>query len=260
MPLADLDFDEVAVEQATAEGLRPDVLLLRRGLPALGIEVLVTHPVDAAKAGKATFPWVELDAGKVLASPRSWKPSQSAHPWTAQCQVCSCIGAAEAAGLSEVTGPADYVSQLAASGFHRRVQAWLQSGHRRLKPSVCWRCPACRKRNVRPLCRNRVHGATLASSLAPTIHPQVILQVEAGQFVFIIFGFPANPRRPWSIINLTDRGRPILRVTPDLKRPHQLSLNGTNRPFAFLCLRCGSDCLGLFPPPLPCYWKAQMEP
>jgi hypothetical protein len=247
--LADLAFDDVAVEHSTPDGLRPDVLLLQQGRPILGIEILVCHAVDAAKAAKTSFPWLELDARRVLASPRRWKPSQYVHTWTTQCQVCACIGMSDQADLSEVTDPGDYVAQIAAGGFHGQLQNWLQSTQKRLKPAVCWRCPGCRKPNVRPLCRDRIQGLALASSLGASLHPQVILQVKDGSPIFISFAFPKNPHRPWAVVPLAS-GEAALRATPSLKQPHRLALNGTNRPLAFICRRCGSDCLGACPSPM----------
>ena len=252
LSLADVAFDEVAVEQATPDGLRPDVLLLQQGEPVLGIEVLVSHAVDAAKATKATCPWVELEARRVLSSPRTWRPTQADHPWTGRCRVCDCIARTDPAALSEVTDPGDYVAQIAAGGFHGQLQDWLQAPGR-LKPAVCWRCPGCRKRNVRLLCRDRIDGLARASSLASPIHPQVILQLKGGSFISISFGFPKNPHRPWAIVPLAAPGGAALRATPGLKQPHRLALNGTNRPLAFICRRCGTDCLGMFPSPMnPC--------
>jgi hypothetical protein len=103
------------------------------------------------------------------------------------------------------------------------------------------------------MCRDRIQGLALASSLDSPIHPQVILQVKGGAPIFISFGFPKNPRRPWAIVPLAGTGEASLRVTPNLKKPHRLALNGTNRPLAFICRQCGADCLGMFPPPLtPC--------
>jgi hypothetical protein len=255
LSLADLSFDEVAVERTTSEGLRPDVLLLLGGQPALGIEVRVHHAVDAAKAARTPYPWVEVDAQRVLAAPRAWKPEQHHHPWTGQCQVCACVGTLTPAALSEVTDAGDYVAQLAAAAFHAQILAWLQPGRRRLKPAVVWRCPACRKRNVRALSRDRVRGAGMASSLLSPVQPQVIIELVEDAPVAISFGFPRNPYRPWAVVPIDDCAPPTLRATPDLKQSHRLALNGTNRPLAFPCRACGADCIGAFPSPL-----APLEP
>jgi len=62
-PLADLG-DAAAAEGAVG-ALRADVLLTRRGEPALALEVLVTHAVDAAKQAALTaaaVPMIEIDA------------------------------------------------------------------------------------------------------------------------------------------------------------------------------------------------------
>lgn len=62
-PLAALG-DAAAAEGAVGT-MRADVLVTRRGRPALALEVLVTHAVDAAKAGAleaVAVPMVEIDA------------------------------------------------------------------------------------------------------------------------------------------------------------------------------------------------------
>ena len=248
--LEHLAFDDVAVERETPEGLRPDLLLLRQGEPVLGIEVRVTHAVDAVKAAKTTYPWVEVEANRFLASPRSWRPCQGDHPWTGSCRVCACVGTLDPSAFSEITGPGDFVAQVSAASFHGRVADWLQTGRKRLAPAVGWRCPWCWARNRRSLCRERVRAVAMASSLNPPIHAQVILHLADGPPVFVSFGFPRNPRRPSAVVPLGFTAEPSLRVTPDLKRPHRLDLNGTNRPLAFVCGQCGGDCIGVFPSPL----------
>ena len=196
---------------------------------------------------------MELDAHRVLSSPRAWKPTQQRHPWTGTCQLCAALAGIQPTELSEITGPGDYVAQLAAASFHAQLQRWLETPRGRLKPAACWRCPGCRKNNVRPLARSRITGAGLASSLGSPIHPQVILQVEEGPPVAISFGFPKDPRRPWAMLPLAMAGPPTLRVTPTLHQSHRLRLNGTNRHLAFICARCGADGLGLWPCPMtPC--------
>lgn len=244
--LADLAFDEVALERATPEGLRPDILLLHQGAVALAIEVRVTHAVDAAKAARTPYPWIELDALRVLAAPRSWRPCQQGHPWTSRCRVCICVEALAPAEFSEVTDPGDYAAQIAAAAFRASLQRGLEFGLGRLKPAVAWRCPGCKKANRRPLRLDHIHGADLASSLDAPAHPQVILQFPQDPPLAVSFAFPRNPSRPWAVLPLP-AGPPTLRVTPDLKRPHRLTLNGCNRPLAFVCSKCGTDCIGAFP-------------
>jgi len=247
--LGDLTFDEVAVERATPDGLRPDLLLLDRGRPVLGIEILVSHAVDPAKAARTACPWVELEARRVLAAPRAWRPCQGRHDFTGQCPLCAAAEALGPGGLSEVTGPGDLAAQLAAAAFLARVQAWLQPGAGRLKPAVCWRCPACRRRRSRRLRRDRILGAALASSLGGAAHPQVVLEVAGGPPIRVCFAFPVNPRHPWGTVPLPDPRLPSLCATPELKRPHRLALNATNRPLAFVCPACGTDCAGQLPSP-----------
>ena len=247
--LGDLAFDEVALERTTPEGLRPDLLLLEQGRPVLGIEILVSHAVDAVKAARTAHPWVELEARRVLAAPRAWTPCQGRHDLTGQCPLCAALDALGPGGLSEVTGPGDLAAQVAAAAFQARVMAWLQPVPGRLRPAVCWGCPRCRRRRARRLDRAQVLGVALASSLGGPAHPLVLLQVADGPPIQIAFAFPANPLRPWATARLPATGPPSLRATPDLKRPHRLALNATNRPRAFICPGCGADCLGTLPSP-----------
>lgn len=255
LPLADLAFDQVLVEAANPDGLKPDILLLGEGGPVLGIEVLVTHPVDAAKAARTSHPWVEVDAMQVLKSPHAWKPSQAHHPWTGSCPACAWAARITGMGIQDWSDPADLVSQLAAAFFEERIQAWLESAAKRIKPSVEWRCPWCRTRNRRFLRRDRLKGAAQASSLMPPCDPEVMLEPAEGPPIAIAFGFPRDAARPWQILPLVDAPRPSLRATPDPKHPHRLTLNGTNRPAGFLCVSCGRDCLGSQPSPwIPVPW------
>jgi hypothetical protein len=246
LPLWQLEFDQVAVERTTPDGLRPDVLLLHRG-PVLGIEVLVTHAVDEPKAVRTTHPWVELEARQILASPRRWKPCQVRHPWSGICRVCQSV---RGAALSEPADAGDLLAQLAASCFAAHVQEWLRPGARVPDPAVHWRCPWCRKRNQRHLRRDRIQWAAPASALGPPIHPQVIILDSAGTPVTVAFTPPANPFRPLAIAPLPEPGPPAIRATPGLDRPHRLVLNATNAPMAFICRKCGRDCLGRLPSPL----------
>ena len=180
MPLAELDFDQVVVEEATADGLRPDVLLLNQGAPVLGIEVLVTHAVDASKATKTSHPWVEVDGMQVLRSPGSWKPSQASHPWTGSGRACAWADRVIGTRIQLWDDTADYVSKLAAAFFEESLQAWLQSSSKQIKPALLWRCPWCRIRNRRHLRRDLLKGAAQASSLVPPCEPEVVLESAQG--------------------------------------------------------------------------------
>jgi hypothetical protein len=252
-PLGELEFDQVEVEGATAEGLRPDVLLLLKGVPALGIEVRVTHAVDESKAARSSHPWLEVDAMQVIGAPRAWKPCQQSHPWTGLCRACQWAEEVKSVTFSEADDPMEGVAELSAALFERHVNRWLASGTNRTRPGLVWRCPWCRKSNLRRLDRERVSGAARSSFLGPPIVPEVLLEVGRDAPVSIRFGFPRNPRRPWVILPLPEQGRPVFRVTPDPKRPSRLVLNGTNRPMAFICTRCQRDCLGSLPSPwIPC--------
>ncbi len=255
LPLADLDFDQVMVEEATPDGLKPDVLLLKQGTPVLGIEVLVTHAVDAAKAAITAHPWIEVDGMQILNSPGTWKPSQASHPWTRSCHGCAWADRILGSRIHEWQDHADLVAQLAATFFEEFIQAWLQSSSKRSKPALCWRCPWCRNKNRRLLHRDLLKSAAQASSLVPPCEPEVILEPNEGPLIAVAFGLPQAPARPWRILPLPDAPTPRLRVTPNPKHPQRLALNGTNRPGGFSCQRCGRDCLGSLPLPwVPAPW------
>ena len=256
--LADLEFDEVALEQTTPDGLKPDVLLLHQGQPALGIEVLVTHAVDPIKSARSTHPWVELEARQVIRAPRRWQPRQSRHPWMGVCRTCQWADHILACPPPDDCDPGEYAAQLSASFFAASIHDRLQSGAGRQKPAVTWRCPWCRKRNARPILWQRLASAALASSLIPPCEPEVVLGTRGGPSISVRFGFPRNLARPWQVIPLEAPPGPALRATPQLKQPHRLILNGTNRPLAFLCQACGRDCVGALPfPGTPIsFWSA----
>jgi hypothetical protein len=247
--VCDLEFDEVAEERATPGGLRPDVLLLRQGSPVLGIEVLVTHAVDAAKAARTSHPWVELDALQVLAAPGAWRPGRMEHPWTGLCADCRWWDQLPLLDPSEPTDPGEIAAELAAAAFEARLLQWLRPRASRARPRIAWRCPWCRKANRRLLARERVLGAVRSTSLGPPILPEVIVQMAVGPPVSITFGFPQTRLRAGTILPLPHIPRPALRVTPDPRRPLRLDLNATNRPMAFICRHCGRDCLGVLPCP-----------
>ncbi len=258
--LADLDFDQVRVEEATPDDLRPDVLLLKQGRPILGIEVLVTHAVDSTKAARTSHPWVEVDAMQVLRNPGAWSPRQACHPWTRTCRVCAWANRIMDSRIPVWLDAADLVSQLAAAFFEDAITAWLASPSRRIKPALRWQCSWCRCPNQRGLRRDLLRSAAQASSLLPPCEPEVILEPVQGHVASIAFGFPRESNHPWRILPLRDAPGPRLRVTPDPKHPHRLTLNGTNRPGGFLCNRCGRDCLGSLPSPLvPVSWWEERE-
>jgi hypothetical protein len=63
-------------ELAVNAGRVLDVALMAGAEVAAGLEVLVTHAVDAEKAADLTIPWVELSADAVIADPLVWRPLQ----------------------------------------------------------------------------------------------------------------------------------------------------------------------------------------
>ena len=250
LSFAELQFDEVSVERSTTDGLKPDVLLLNKNVPILGIEVLVTHAVDEFKAEKFTHPWIELKAVQVLQSPRSWKPIQMRHPWANLCQACLWSKKIMTFEFFENNDPADYVAQLSASILESCLREWLQFPSKRIKPAVHWRCPWCRKPNRRDIRREQIMDVSVSSSLLPPCEPEVTVATKDGKVFSVVFGFPKNPNCPWLIVPLPEGLQPIVRATPTPKQPHRIILNGTNRPLAFLCKNCCRDCLGTLSSPL----------
>jgi hypothetical protein len=246
--LADLAYDEVAVERATAGGLRPDVLLLHRGEPVLGIEVRVTHAVDDRKAARTTHPWVELEAGRILASPRVWRPGRMAHPWTGRCRSCQWMKQVVEFHGHPGADPFGFAAELAATLVGERLQIWLAGHDGRGRPRVAWRCPSCRRTCRRYLRRERLAGLGRCTALGPRRFPEIRLRCQGGPEVAIQFendkpGSPGHPVRPLGVA-----GVPILRLLPDVRNPLQWRLCATNRPLAFRCDRCGGDCAGILPP------------
>jgi hypothetical protein len=250
MSFADLQFDEVTVERSTIDGLKPDVLLLNKNVPILGIEVFVTHTVDGFKAARFTHPWIELKAAQVIQSPSSWKPIQMRHPWVNLCRACLWANKIMRYEIFENNDPADYVAQLSASILESFLLEWLPTSSKRIKPAVHWRCPWCRKPNLRHIRRDQIIDVSISSSLLPPCEPEVTIVTTNSVTISVIFGFPKNPNRPWIIVPMPIGRQPIIRATPALKHPHRIILNGTNRPFAFLCKNCYRDCLGTLPSPL----------
>jgi hypothetical protein len=244
----------VAEERTTDGGLRPDLLLLHHGVPVLGIEVLVTHAVDARKAARTSYPWVELDAARVLAAPRDWRPCAQAHPWRGLCRDCRWAEQVAAVAYSDHDRPGGYAAELAAARFQARLGPWLEDRSRRGQPRLHWRCPACRARNRRPLRRERLAEAARASALGPPILPEVRIRAADGTVLAIQFGDPDGSGIRAPVTLLPAASLPVLRVRPDGKRPFHLQVVGTNRPWALLCSRCGADGCGTLPPswlPLP---------
>ncbi|OJY31024.1 MAG: hypothetical protein BGO98_44865 [Myxococcales bacterium 68-20] len=82
-------IDEVRVEKRLPSGRQPDVTLYSAGHARVGVEVLVTHAVDAEKvAAFGALAWCELVGEDVLANPLCWKPVRDMlRPWT--CRRCA---------------------------------------------------------------------------------------------------------------------------------------------------------------------------
>ncbi|BDU71340.1 competence protein CoiA family protein [Mesoterricola silvestris] len=253
--LANLDFDEIAVERETSTGLRPDVLLLEGGAPVLGIEVLVTHAVEEVKARRTLHPWIEVDARRVTDAPRTWLPEAGWFPWAGLCRRCHLLTRIRAVGFSEHCDPGDCAAELGAAWFLEALTPWLRDSGNRKRPRVAWRCPWCRKPNQRRLVREAILDASRATSLGPPIRAGVVLQLADGGDLVLVFGGLRPPGARKGVRLLEPMGGPALQCRPDTTHPLRLRMEGTNRPAAFLCRHCGGDCAGVLPPPwAPLLW------
>lgn len=70
-------WDEVAVERLV-HPVRPDIVLLRDGMPVAAVEVRFTHAVSESKAealASLGIPWVEVGAGLESAQDPPWHPA-----------------------------------------------------------------------------------------------------------------------------------------------------------------------------------------
>lgn len=65
--------DSVTVEARIPSGRVVDVLLFKNGDPCLGVEVFVSHRVDAAKASDLNFPWIEVAGVDITSEPCMWR-------------------------------------------------------------------------------------------------------------------------------------------------------------------------------------------
>lgn len=85
------DHVTTATEEQAVEGGRiVDVALFSGDVVTAGLEVLVTHAVDAAKGQALPVPWIELSADAVIANPLCWVPLQDRfRPWN--CERCAAI-------------------------------------------------------------------------------------------------------------------------------------------------------------------------
>lgn len=86
-PLQRERVDGVRLE-ATVGDFRPDVVLFLGDKAVLGLEVLVSHEVDEAKASGSSHKWIELDANRVLETPYAWRPINHNIGKAGRCEFC----------------------------------------------------------------------------------------------------------------------------------------------------------------------------
>lgn len=93
LPMVRASVDECLIEQSLENGIRPDLLLRKKGRPILGIEIYVANPVSPEKAMKFSIPWVELAAEQVHRDPLSWTPTKHNIPKLDRCHFCLQVNA-----------------------------------------------------------------------------------------------------------------------------------------------------------------------
>jgi len=116
--------DRAALEVRLDNGFIVDLGLMVNGRPEAGIEIFVTHAVDAEKSENLALPFVELDGYAVIDNPLQWTPIKDHfRPFT--CRACTeafrrfQARTAQIARYSKIELPEDYF---------------------RYAPISCWRC------------------------------------------------------------------------------------------------------------------------
>lgn len=135
-----IEWDSVAVEAGLGE-LRPDVTLLRGGVPVLGLEVRATHAVSPATADAYTrlgMTWLEVPAEGVLpGAGLAWTPDEALdvladaelYPGRWRCPVCGPRQVAVEAMRRDGASPFAwrrvtlYLRDAGRSGGERRVDS-----------------------------------------------------------------------------------------------------------------------------------------
>lgn len=69
-------IDHSSVEYRIPTGRILDVALFEQARLCLGVEIFVTHRVDAAKKKAIPYPWIELDAQQLIDNPLKWNCRQ----------------------------------------------------------------------------------------------------------------------------------------------------------------------------------------
>lgn len=87
-PLARVDA--AIVEARLPSGRVVDVLLVKDGAPRLGVEVLVSHRVDAAKASDLECPWIEVAGAEIAERPRRWQ-ARAGKLRSQRCRKCRAL-------------------------------------------------------------------------------------------------------------------------------------------------------------------------
>ncbi len=165
--------DAAAAERA-AGALRPDVLVTRGGVPALAVEVRVTHHVDPAKEAALAalaLPAVEIDVREPweeeIAGGVALRIARTLG--TAPCPACDALARAdrdramggEAAAIAELEA---YRARglLGARPGPRRADAAALRDDERARIESAFRCPECGQRGLlagERLIRHRCHDA-----------------------------------------------------------------------------------------------------
>jgi len=117
-------IDSVRQEVQVAEGFVLDVALGWAGSTTFGLEVLVTHEVDTAKAAGLPVPFVELDGRAILADSLHWYPLRDTLP------AFTCTACHEA--LATFRKETSRIS--AGTGVP------IPESYYRYAPTECWSC------------------------------------------------------------------------------------------------------------------------
>lgn len=126
------DITHAAEEVRLPDGTIADVVLFRGTVPAVAIEVLVSHRVSPEKAARFGVPWMEVRAADVLERPYWWAVSQDGL-LPSVCASCAERDEARYGALGEIQNRAAFVAE--------RLELSLPpSPPYQYVAHMCWRC------------------------------------------------------------------------------------------------------------------------
>lgn len=113
------------IEHRIASGRILDVALLGAKEVLLGIEIYVTHLVDAAKKTAIPYPWIELDAQELLDHPLRWVCRQEAS-FFEDCSACNAYIQTSKAELDRIQR--NEIERLSSMGGRVFMKRWTGLG------------------------------------------------------------------------------------------------------------------------------------